>query len=231
LRNNPDIIIATPGRLIDLIYNYKSINLGDISIFVLDEADKLLELGFKDAILEIINLMQQNIVRQTLLFSATLNTKIVDLERKALKNPIKIKLTHSAVLSNLKQSYVRMKFKTSDADEEIFEKRMSYLLFLLKNERKTHSIIFFNTKKDCHKAKIVLDKFNLRAKELNSNISQTERLKNLNEFQLHNIDFLLATDIAARGIDIEKVKYVINFEFPLEKACEKGEFHTEPDKN
>jgi superfamily II DNA/RNA helicase len=110
-----------------------------------------------------------------------------------------------------------MKFKTTDDDEELFEKRMSYLLFLLKNEKKTHSIIFFNTKKDCHKAKIVLDKFNLRAKELNSNISQTDRLKNLNDFQLHNIDFLLATDIAARGIDIEKVKFVINFEFPIEK--------------
>lgn len=218
LRNNPDIIIATPGRLIDLIYNYKSINLSDISIFVLDEADKLLELGFKDAILEIINLMQHNIVRQTLLFSATLNTKIVDLEKKALKNPLKIKLSHSAVLSNLKQSYVRMKFKTTDDDEEIFEKRMSYLLFLLKNEKKSHSIIFFNTKKDCHKAKIVLDKFNLRSKELNSNIHQTERLKNLNDFQLHNIDFLLATDIAARGIDIEKVRFVINFEYPSEKS-------------
>lgn len=216
LKNNPDVIIATPGRLIDLIYNYKSINLVDISIFVLDEADKLLELGFKDAILEIINLMQKNVVKQTLLFSATLNTKIVDLEKKALKNPVKVKLSHSAILSNLKQSIVRMKFKITENDEEMFEKRMCYLLFLLINEKKNRSIIFFNTKRDCHKAKIVMDKFKLVSKELNSNISQTERLQNLNEFQIGNIDFLLATDIAARGIDIDKVKYVINFEYPLE---------------
>ena len=218
LKNNPDIIIATPGRLIDLIYNYKSINLEDISIFVLDEADKLLELGFKDAILEIINLMQKNTVRQTLLFSATLNTKIVDLEKKALKNPIKVKMSHSALLSNLKQSIIRMKFKIKENDEEAFEKRMSYMLFLLKNEGITRSIIFFNTKKDCHKAKIVLDKFQFRSKELNSNINQTERLQNLNDFQLDKVDFLLATDIAARGIDIEKVRFVVNFDFPLESA-------------
>jgi ATP-dependent RNA helicase DDX27 len=111
-----------------------------------------------------------------------------------------------------------MKFKTSDNDEELFEKRMSYLLFLLKNENKNRSIIFFNTKKDCHKAKIVLDKNELTCKELNSNISQPERLQNLNDFQLDKVDYLLATDIAARGIDIEKVKYVINFEFPSESS-------------
>jgi ATP-dependent RNA helicase DDX27 len=162
--------------------------------------------------------MQKNVVKQTLLFSATLDAKVVDLEKKALRNPLKVKLSHSAILSNLKQSYVRMKFKTSDSDEEIFEKRMSYLLFLVKNENKTRSIVFFNTKKDCHKAKIVMEKFQLRSKELNSNIPQPERLQNLNEFQLNHVEFLLATDIAARGIDIEKVKFVINFEFPSENS-------------
>jgi len=184
----------------------------------LDEADKLLELGFKDAILEIISLMQANTVKQTLLFSATLDNKVVDLERKALKNPVKIKLSHSAVLANLKQSLVRIKFKINENDDEIFEKRMSYLLYILKNENKKRSIVFFNTKKDCHKAKIVLEKFGLNSRELNSNITQTDRLQNLNDFQLEKVDYLLATDIAARGIDIDKIRFVINFEFPLENS-------------
>jgi len=95
---------------------------------------------------------------------------------------------------------------------------MSYLLFLLKNENKKRSIVFFNTKKDCHKAKIVLEKFQLISRELNANISQTERLQNLNDFQLGKVDYLLATDIASRGIDIDKIRYVINFEFPLETS-------------
>ena len=155
LKANPDIIVATPGRLIDMLYNYKSLNsafLENINILVLDEADKLLELGFKDAIMEIISMIKANGNRQTLLFSATLNTKIVDLEKDALKNPVKVKMVKSAILTNLKQSIVRMRFKkTEPTDEEDynFEKRMSYLLTLLvnehkvKNQNKLRSIIYY----------------------------------------------------------------------------------------
>jgi len=218
LKSKPDIILATPGRLIDLIYNHKAIDIENINILVLDEADKLLELGFKDAIFEIIKLINKNLnIRQTLLFSATLNTKVLDLEKHALKNPVRIKLVHSAVLTNLKQSMVRMRFKLSENDENHFEKRMSYLLFLLLGgEVKNRTIIFFNTKLECHKAGIVFRNYNLKFAELHGSISQPERLKSLNDFQAGEISYLLATDIAARGIDIEKVKYVINFQMPVE---------------
>lgn len=218
LKGKPDIIIATPGRLIDLIYNHKTINIDDINILILDEADKLLELGFKDAIFEIIMLINKNLqIRQTLLFSATLNTKVLDLEKHALKNPVRMKLVHSAVLANLKQSIVRMRFKLTEKDENLFEKRMSYLLFLLlKGEAKNRTIIFFNTKLECHKAGIIFRHNNLKFSELHGSISQPDRLKSLNDFQSGEISYLLATDIAARGIDIEKVKYVINFEMPVE---------------
>ena len=229
LKTKPDIIITTPGRLIDLIYNHKAINIDDISILILDEADKLLELGFKDAIYELISLINKNDqIRQTLLFSATLNTKVTELERHALKNPVRIKLVHSAVLNNLKQSMVRMRFKSASAnsdknedsksaEQNMFEKRMSYLLYtLVSGETKNRTIIFFNTKLECHKAGIVLRNHNLKYAELHGDISQPQRLKALNDFQSGEISYLLCTDIAARGIDIEKVKFVINFQMPLE---------------
>jgi ATP-dependent RNA helicase DDX27 len=226
LKGNPDVIIATPGRLIDMLYNYKSVNssfLENINILVLDEADKLLELGFKDAIMEIVSMIRANTNRQTMLFSATLNPKIIDLGKDALKNPVKVKMTKSAILTNLKQSIVRMRFKKVDEveDETLFEKRMAYLVNLLVNDKKEkiaarfRSIIFFNTKKECHKALLTLKKFNVVAAELHSDIHQTDRLKNLDMFQKGNIAYLLCTDIAARGIDVEKVRCVINFQMPL----------------
>jgi ATP-dependent RNA helicase DDX27 len=211
LKKELDIIIATPGRLIDMIYNYRSLSLEFINILVLDEADKLLEMGFKDSILEIISLMKNNENRQNLLFSATLNTKIVDLGKNTLKNPTKIKMTESAILKNLKQKIIRMTFK--DLSENDFEKRLAYLIDLLRNKKRT--IVFFNTKKECHKAYIFLEKFGLKSGELHADIDQTRRLKSLNEFQNGEIGYLLASDIAGRGIDIEKVKCVINFQMPL----------------
>lgn len=213
LKTNPDIIIATPGRLIDVIYNYSSVYIEHINIIVLDEADKLLELGFKDAIMEILELIKNNKNRQTLLFSATLNAKIIDLGKDALKSPIKIKLAQSAILSNLKQSICRMNFK--EDGENDFEKRMAYLINILKLSNKSRTIIFFNTKKDCHKAYIILNKAGLSCSELHSNIHQSERLKSLDNFQKGKVKFLLATDIAGRGIDINKVRCVINFQMPL----------------
>ncbi len=215
IKNNlPDIIISTPGRLIDMLYNFKSINLENVNILVLDEADKLLELGFKDEIMEILNIIKKNLNRQTLLFSATLNPKVIDLGENALNNPIKIKIAQSAILSNLTQSIVRLKFENIEENE--YEKRMSYLINLINKKKLYRTIIFFNTKSECHKSKIMLSKFNINScVEINSNINQTERIKSLDNFQKGNVKFLLATDIAGRGIDIDKVRYVINFQMPL----------------
>ena len=215
IKNNlPDIIIATPGRLIDMLYNFKNINLGNVNIIVLDEADKLLELGFKDEIMEILNIIKKNLNRQTLLFSATLNPKVIDLGENVLNNPIKIKIAQSAILTNLTQSIVRLKFENIEENE--YEKRMSYLINLIKIKKLYRTIIFFNTKIECHKCLLILNKFNINScAELHSNINQTERIKSLDNFQKGKVKFLLATDIAGRGIDIEKVRYVINFQMPL----------------
>jgi len=210
----PDIIITTPGRLLDLIYNNKNISLEHVNILVLDEADKLLELGFKDAIFEILELIKKNRNRQTLLFSATLNPKLLDLGEHALTNPIKIKIAQSAILTNLSQSIVRLKF--TNLEQNNYEKRMAYLISIIKEKKLNRTIIFFNTKQDVHKCVLYFKKFGLDScTELHGNKSQTERIKSLDDFQKGNVKFLLATDIAGRGIDIEKVKCVINFQMPL----------------
>ena len=210
----PDIIITTPGRLLDLIYNNKNLSLEHVNILVLDEADKLLELGFKDAIFEILELIKKNKNRQTLLFSATLNPKLLDLGEHALNNPIKIKIAQSAILTNLSQSIIRIKF--ANIEQNNFEKRMAYLLNIIQKKKLNRTIIFFNTKQECHKCILYFNHFNLNScVELHGNITQTERIKSLEEFQKGNVKFLLATDIAGRGIDIDKVKYVINFQMPL----------------
>ena len=210
----PDIIIATPGRLIDMLYNDKNISLEHVNILVLDEADKLLELGFKDGIMEILELIKRNKNRQTLLFSATLNPKLLDLGEHALNNPIKIKLAQSAILINLTQYIIRMKF--SNLEQNNYEKRLAYLINIINKKNLHRTIIFFNTKQDCHKCLLYLKKFGMDScAELHGNISQTERIKSLENFQNGNVKFLLATDIAGRGIDIEKVKCVVNFQMPL----------------
>ena len=210
----PDIIITTPGRLLDLIYNNKNLSLEHVNILVLDEADKLLELGFKDAIFEILELIKKNKNRQTLLFSATLNPKLLDLGEHALNNPIKVKIAQSAILTNLSQSIIRIKF--ANLDQNNFEKRMAYLLNIIQKKKLNRTIIFFNTKQECHKCILYFNHFNINScVELHGNITQTERIKSLEEFTKGNVKFLLATDIAGRGIDIDKVKYVINFQMPL----------------
>lgn len=209
----PEIIISTPGRLIDMLYNYNSITLEKINILVLDEADKLLELGFKDAIMEILEVIKNNPNRQTMLFSATLNPKIIDLGKHALINPIKVKIAQSAILTNLNQSICRIKFE--NMEENPFEKRMTYLINIIKEQKLSRTIIFFNTKDECHKSHLVFNSFSLSSVELHSNIQQSERIKALDKFQKGNASFLLATDIAGRGIDIDKVRCVINFQMPL----------------
>ena len=210
----PDIIITTPGRLLDLIYNNKNISLEHVNILVLDEADKLLELGFKDAIFEILELIKKNKNRQTLLFSATLNPKLLDLGDHALNNPIKIKIAQSAILTNLSQSIVRLRF--ANLEQNNYEKRMAYLICIINQKKLNRTIIFFNTKQDCHKCLLFFNNFGLDScAELHGNISQTERIKSLDDFQKGNVKYLLATDIAGRGIDIDKVKCVINFQMPL----------------
>ena len=214
LTSGADIIVATPGRLFDLILNENSINVLAYNVIVLDEADKLLELGFKDSILELISYCAKE-NRQTLLFSATLNPKVIDLEKNALRDPFKVKINPVSTVENLSHKLVRMAFKEDPS--KVFEQRMSYLVNLL-NSKKGRTIVFFNTKEDCKRARIMLQEFDISASELHGDVRQNEREEALKNFATGEKRILCATDLAGRGVDVEKVALVVNFEMPLEPA-------------
>jgi ATP-dependent RNA helicase DDX27 len=228
LRARPDFIIATPGRLLDHITNSVGFSLEDVEFLILDEADRLLDLGFSDEIMEIVKACP--VVRQTLLFSATMNTKVDDLIRLSLKNPVRVRITDqkhislgtngsTIVTSNnievaprLEQEFVRIRASNEGVNRE------GALLALLTRTYKTQVICFFDTKAIAHRMMILAGLCGIRCAELHGNLTQPQRLQALEDFRCGNVDVLLATDLAARGLDIDRVQAVINFEMPSQLA-------------
>jgi ATP-dependent RNA helicase DDX27 len=224
LRTRPDFIIATPGRLLDHITNSVGCALDDIEFLILDEADRLLDLGFSDEIMEIVKSCP--IHRQTLLFSATMNTKVDDLIRLSLKNPVRVRIsdqqhnnistssndTNIEVAPRLEQEFIRIRASNEGINRE------GILLALLTRTYKTQVICFFDTKVTAHRIMIMAGLCGIRCAELHGNLTQPQRLAALEDFRCGNVDVLLATDLAARGLDIDRVQTVINFEMPSQLA-------------
>uniref|UniRef100_A0A8C3Q8B7 RNA helicase n=1 Tax=Geospiza parvula TaxID=87175 RepID=A0A8C3Q8B7_GEOPR len=180
LRSGPDILIATPGRLIDHLHNCPSFHLSSVEVLILDEADRMLDEYFEEQMKEIIRLCSHH--RQTMLFSATMTEEVKDLASVSLKKS-------------------RPNFQ-------------DFLLALLTRTFQDHVMLFTQTKKQAHRMHILLGLMGLRVGELHGNLSQTQRLESLRRFKDEQIDILVATDVAARGLDIEGVKTVINFTMP-----------------
>jgi len=213
LRERPDIVIGTPGRLLDVLQNSRSINLQHVKILVLDEADKLLELGFMDAIKDILKLC--NPEKQTLLFSATLNTQLKELVSIALKKPVSITANpETQTCKNCAQYIVRLGMGAGN--ENVDKYREASLLLLCGKVLHERTLVFANTKKKCHRLCVLLNWFGLNAAEVHANLTQSQRLEVVDAFQRGKIDFLVASDLFSRGMDIIKVKAVINFEMPIE---------------
>lgn len=161
LRGNPEIIIATPGRLIDHMQNSRSIDLDNLEILVFDEADKLLELGFEA---EIKNIVENcNKERQTLLFSATLNSEVNKLIDLALKKPVRIQANPDGI-TNDKLTQKMLKIAKED-------QREAALLAVAAKYYKERTIIFFKTKKQCHRMAIIFGLFKLKVCELHGDLS------------------------------------------------------------
>eukprot|EP01080_Neovahlkampfia_damariscottae_P005830 gene5830-9653_t len=204
LKTKPDIVIATPGRLIDHLLNTQGFGFENIEILVLDEADRLLELGFQDELEQIIEYCPKN--RQTMLFSATMTDKVDKLIKLSLKNPVRIQVDNKAnVSSTLSQEFIKMKDKNDSHKEAL-------LLYLCSTTYTSETIIFCNLKTTARKLKMLFYLRGLKASELHGNLSQDMRYKALESFALHKSNFLICTDIAARGLDIKGVKTVINFD-------------------
>lgn len=212
LRGRPDIIVATPGRLLDHVTNSQGVSLEEVEFLVLDEADRLLDLGFQDEVNEIIKSCP--VARQTLLFSATMNTKVDDLISLSLKRPVRVQVSDKdkgknlEVAPRLEQEFIRVRVGNEGMNRE------GMLLALLTRTFTEQTIVFFDTKAAAHRLMILCGLCGIKCAELHGNLTQTQRLTALEDFRKGEVDVLLATDLAARGLDINAVKTVINFEMP-----------------
>jgi len=202
LRAGVDILIATPGRLLDLIAQ-KLISLKSIKMFVLDEADRMLDMGFIHDVRKIIALLPEK--RQTLFFSATMPPEITRLSASILSNPVRVEV--AAVSST-----------AENVDQHIYlvEKndKRQLLIHLLKNEKIQNALVFTRTKYGADKIAKELHRANIKSDAIHGNKTQAARQKALNNFKEGKIRVLVATDIAARGIDVDELSHVINFELP-----------------
>ncbi|KAJ6160560.1 ATP-dependent RNA helicase drs1 [Penicillium chermesinum] len=206
LKKRPDVIIATPGRFIDHMRNSPSFTVDTLEILVLDEADRMLEDGFADELNEILTTIPKS--RQTMLFSATMTDTVDKLIRVGLNRPVRLMVdAKKQTAVTLTQEFVRLRPGRED-------KRIGYLLYLCKEIYTGRVIIFFRQKKEAHRVRIIFGLLGLKAAELHGSMSQEQRIKSVENFRDGNVAFLLATDLASRGLDIKGVETVINYEAP-----------------
>lgn len=202
LRNGVDILVATPGRLLDLM-NQGFISLKDIAYCVLDEADHMLDMGFIHDIRKVIAALPEN--RQSLFFSATMPQSIVKLSQSILGNPEKVTIKpEQATSEKVEQAlyYVSKKSKTN------------LLIHLMKENDIDSVLVFSRTKHGANKIVKQLDKAQIKAEAIHGNKSQGARQRALENFKNRDTKVLIATDIAARGIDVDELELVINFDLP-----------------
>lgn len=202
LKSGVDILIATPGRLLDLI-SQKYISLRHIELFVLDEADRMLDMGFSHDVKKIIAHLPGR--RQTMLFSATMPPEISKLAGDILNNPVRISVTPvSSTVDTIEQNVYFVGKKD----------KKHLLVHLLKNREIFSALVFTRTKHGADKVTRDLVKAGVLAEAIHGNKSQTARQRALTRFKNKEIRVLVATDIAARGIDIEELSHVINYDLP-----------------
>lgn len=202
IKEGVDILIATPGRLLDL-HKQGFIDLNHLHHLVIDEADQMLDMGFINDVKKIIKLTPDN--RQTLLFSATMPAAIRELADQFLKKPKFVSVTpvsSTAEKVNQKVYFVQK------------EDKRKLLIHLLQNENYSNALVFVRTKHSADNVVKALKKNEITAEAIHGDKSQTARLRVLDEFKNKKISVLVATDIAARGIDIDLLPYVINFDIP-----------------
>ena len=200
LHRGVDILIATPGRMLDLM-NQGFINLKDIEIFVLDEADRMLDMGFIHDVKKTIAKLPAK--RQTLFFSATMPTEIQKLADTILTTPLKVEVTPvSSTAEKIEQSIYYV-----DKND-----KKNLLIYILKDKTIATALVFTRTKHGADRIVKDLIKVGVKAEAIHGNKSQNARQNALNNFKSGRTRVLVATDIAARGIDIDELKYVVNFE-------------------
>lgn len=202
LIQKPNFIIGTPGRIQDL-YERKKLQLGSINNVVLDEVDRMLDMGFLPPIKEIISKTKEE--RQTLFFSATMPEPIKQLANQFLTNPITVERQAGRTTSNVEQEIVKLHDETAKFNE---------LKNILEFHDKQKVIIFSETKRSVEKLTEMLRKLGLRVDSIHGDKSQFQRQNALSKFKENKVTVLVATDVAARGLDIKGVQIVINYTIP-----------------
>ena len=202
IRRGIDILVATPGRLLDLMQQ-RHISLRDIEYFVLDEADRMLDMGFVHDVKRIIKCLP--LKRQTLFFSATMPNEIKQLANMLLSDPVKVEVTPPATTVESVQQSVYYTEK---------QNKQSLLIHLLKDTSIENVLVFTQMKYGADKLTRTLNNAGIRAEAIHGNKAQMARQRALNNFKEKKIRVLVATDIAARGIDIDELTHVINYDLP-----------------
>lgn len=202
LKKGVDVVVGTPGRVIDHIKR-KTISLSDIRVVVLDEADEMLDMGFVDDIETILKTTPPE--RQTLLFSATMPQPIMNIAKRYMRNPEKIRINpKDLVVTEIKQVF----YEVRDAD------KINALSRLIDVEDPKLAIVFCHTKRDVDEVAMKLEQMGYNASALHGDYTQARRDEVMGKFKKGMIDILVATDVAARGLDIKNVTHVINFSIP-----------------
>ncbi|NQY68384.1 MAG: DEAD/DEAH box helicase, partial [Flavobacteriales bacterium] len=204
LRNGVDVLVATPGRLLDLM-NQGYISLDNVKYFVLDEADRMLDMGFIHDIKKIIAKLPRK--RQSLFFSATMPDSILGLSQQILNNPKKVAVNPVSSTAETIQQFI---YKTNR------DLKPNLLLHILKNPELKQVLLFSRTKHGADRIVKKLQQKKIECAAIHGDKSQNQRQRALKGFKEGSIRVLVATDIAARGIDIDKLRYVINYDIPNE---------------
>lgn len=204
LGKKPHIVVATPGRLLDHLENTKGFSLRSIKHLVMDEADRLLDLDFGAIITKILKVLPRE--RRTYLFSATMTSKVESLQRASLSNPLRVSISTNKyqTVSTLLQSYCFIPHKDKDV----------YVAWLINEFASKSVIIFTRTVNETQRIAILLRALGFGAIPLHGQLSQSSRLGALGKFRARSRDILVATDVAARGLDIPSVDVVLNFDLP-----------------
>ena len=202
LRNGTDILIATPGRLLDLM-GQGFISLNSIKHFVLDEADQMLDMGFINDIKKVLVKLPSK--RQSLFFSATLSLSIIKLSEQILGNPEKVTIEPNKTTAEKVDQYLYLVSKSN---------KSKLLIDLLKAKKSDSVLVFSRTKHGADKIVKVLSREQINAAAIHGNKSQNRRQKTLNDFKNGSLSVLIATDIAARGIDVDDLSLVVNYDLP-----------------
>jgi ATP-dependent RNA helicase RhlE len=204
MRRGADIVIGTPGRVCDLMQT-RELHLGTVSQFVLDEADRMLDLGFIKDIRRIVAALPPQ--RQSCLFSATMPAEVASLANSLLRNPVRVEIARKEDTTPKIDQFVHHLPQSG---------KQSLLLSMLQEDALTRVIVFTRTKHGANKVAGVLENAGIQVNAIHGNKSQPQREKALRDFRNGRARVLVATDIAARGIDVTGISHVINFDLPVE---------------